>query len=196
MELIPQLLPEKCYGADSRFTPGGAVVHFVSGRDAWKIFPELKKGTYDVFDVSLIRRVLAYYGDSYHIFIDRAGLAYQFAPLDRPAWHAGASRLAGRRSCNFWCYGIAFASTGQPVDGAPAYTDRQILVGQRIVAELMSRDGFGVATIGGHDQVRAAAIAAGAKAKAKPDPGPLFPWQGFLAPLRQVVSQQEALCES
>lgn len=190
MEAIQRILPANCFGKIGGLKAEGLVVHHLSGIDAWKIFSDLKRGEYDPFDPDLCWRILAHYGYSAHYFVDRDGNLYQWVPLDSPAWHAGASILNGRRSCNFWTIGLEIASTGKPYGGEPAYTDASLLTAQMVVAWCMADYKFGLQFVGRHDWIRKAAIDAGiAKPEdVKHDPGPLFPWEQFLAPLSHVVA--------
>src|SRR5690349_17288316 len=113
LQLIERLLPRECYVAKGAqgpaiLRPQGLIYHFMSGIDAWNIFPDLKKGTYDIFDPELNARILQYYGTSAHVFIARDGTAYLWVPLNYVAFHAGESILNGRRSCNNFTIGIEF----------------------------------------------------------------------------------------
>lgn len=49
---------------------------------------------------------------SAHLVIDQAGVVTQLVPFDRVAWHAGASRWAGRSGCNSFSIGIELANPG------------------------------------------------------------------------------------
>lgn len=100
---------------------------------------------------------------SAHFLIERDGLVTQFVDCDRRAWHAGASRFAGREGCNDFSIGIELEGTDEQ-----AYTDAQyaalvelaLLLRQRYPALLAER-------ICGHCD-----IAPGRKT----DPGPSFDW--------------------
>ncbi len=100
---------------------------------------------------------------SAHLLVDRAGRAVQYVPLDRRAWHAGASTFAGRERCNDFSIGIELEGLpGQPFT-TPQYATLAALI------EVI-RDAFpaiGAERIVGHSD-----IAPGRKE----DPGPRFDW--------------------
>jgi AmpD protein len=100
---------------------------------------------------------------SAHLLVDRAGRAVQYVPLDRRAWHAGASCFAGRERCNDFSIGIELEGLpGQPFTG-DQYATLAALV------EVL-RDAFPGITaerVVGHSD-----IAPGRKE----DPGPRFDW--------------------
>ena len=100
---------------------------------------------------------------SAHLLVDRAGRAVQYVPLDRRAWHAGASCFAGRERCNDFSIGIELEGLpGLPFTGAQ-YATLAALV------EVL-RDAFPGITaerVVGHSD-----IAPGRKE----DPGPRFDW--------------------
>lgn len=51
-------------------------------------------------------------GSSAHIVIDRDGAAWQIAPFNRTAWHAGPSRYGTLEGINHYSVGIEFANVG------------------------------------------------------------------------------------
>lgn len=59
---------------------------------------------------------------SYHVLVDRDGTVYRFVETSKRAWHAGASEYEGRKDCNNFSLGLAFANKN---DGVEPYTDAQ-----------------------------------------------------------------------
>ena len=111
---------------------------------------------------------------SAHILIARTGSVLQFVPLDRRAWHAGASSHRGRTDCNRFAIGIELEGT----DEHP-YTDRQYGALARVLGALRSRyPRIDPSAIVGHNEV-----APGRKT----DPGPRFDWSRAL---RGVLRQK------
>lgn len=51
-------------------------------------------------------------GSSAHMVIDRDGMAWQIAPFDRSAWHAGPSRYGELQGLNSHSVGIEFVNAG------------------------------------------------------------------------------------
>jgi len=51
-------------------------------------------------------------GSSAHVVIDRDGTAWQIAPFNRVAWHAGPSRYGSLKSLNHHAIGIEFVNPG------------------------------------------------------------------------------------
>ena len=100
---------------------------------------------------------------SAHFLIRRDGELLQFVPVDRRAWHAGASCWRGRERCNDFSIGIELEGT----DITP-YTDRQYDVLAQLVAQLRSaHPGIAEDALTGHSD-----IAPGRKT----DPGAAFDW--------------------
>lgn len=100
---------------------------------------------------------------SAHFFIRRDGHITQFVATDARAWHAGASRHAGRERCNDFSIGIELEGT----DTLP-YTDEQYLALRRLTPVLRAR--YPLAAVRGHEH-----IAPGRKT----DPGAAFNWTRF-----------------
>lgn len=100
---------------------------------------------------------------SAHLLIRRDGELTQYVPFHRRAWHAGASRFAGRSRCNDFSIGIEL----EGADQVP-YEDRQY---QRLAMVILAlRTAYPTLARGwlaGH-----ADIAPGRKT----DPGPAFDW--------------------
>jgi AmpD protein len=105
---------------------------------------------------------------SAHLFVRRDGAVVQFVPVGARAWHAGASRLAGRSGCNDFSVGIELEGTDRI-----AYTQRQYARLATLVRLLMrAHPGITLPRVVGHSDV-----APGRKT----DPGPAFDWRGFRA---------------
>ena len=100
---------------------------------------------------------------SAHLLIDREGQVTQFVPLNRRAWHAGASCFQGRERCNDFAVGIELEGE----DEIP-YTDAQYARLAEVIAALCEAyPALTAERIVGH-----ADIAPGRKT----DPGPAFDW--------------------
>jgi AmpD protein len=104
---------------------------------------------------------------SAHILIRRDGEVVQFVPVERRAWHAGASAWRGRSRCNDFSVGIEL----EGADDAP-FEDAQY----RELAELIARLAASVPlqAIAAHSE-----IAPGRKT----DPGTRFDWTRLLTAL-------------
>jgi AmpD protein len=104
---------------------------------------------------------------SSHFLVRRDGALLQFVPLERRAWHAGASSWRGRSRCNDFSVGVELEGT----DESP-FADAQyqvlILLIRKLKQILPLRD------IAAHSDV-----APGRKT----DPGACFHWARLLAPL-------------
>lgn len=100
---------------------------------------------------------------SAHLLITRTGELIQFVPLDRRAWHAGASRFAGRECCNDFAVGIELEG-----DDRTPYSEAQY---RRLVPLLVALMAYYPAIlpsrVTGHQH-----IAPGRKT----DPGTAFDW--------------------
>jgi AmpD protein len=100
---------------------------------------------------------------SAHFLIRRTGELVQFVACDRRAWHAGASRWAGRERCNDFSIGVEL----EGADSVP-YTAAQYARLARLTRILRTR--YPISDIAGHCD-----IAPGRKT----DPGPSFDWQRY-----------------
>jgi len=104
---------------------------------------------------------------SSHFLIRRDGELLQFVPIERRAWHAGASSWRGRERCNDFSIGVELEGSD-----AGEFTDAQYLrltaLVQALKAALPLRD------IAAHSDV-----APGRKT----DPGPGFDWPRLLGEL-------------
>lgn len=180
--MIDRPLPEFCYSRRPLREIGGVVIHYFS---AINVAPDRWDDPDTCFDLFLdlntpgperglvMRRSNAprYYASA-HYLIDRDGQDYQLVPLDRQAYHAGRSEWADRDNLNAWTVGIEFIATHDS-----GFTLEQYRTGQRICAQLMSAHGFPLDNITGHEHVAPGR---------KKDPGPLFEWDRFKEPLRNV----------
>ena len=104
---------------------------------------------------------------SAHFLIRRGGEVVQFVPVERRAWHAGASAWRGRSRCNDFSVGIEL----EGADDSP-FEDAQY----RELAELIGRLAVSVPlrAIAAHSE-----IAPGRKT----DPGTRFDWTRLLTAL-------------
>jgi N-acetyl-anhydromuramoyl-L-alanine amidase len=104
---------------------------------------------------------------SSHFVVRRDGALLQFVPLQRRAWHAGASSWRGRSRCNDFSVGIELEGTDDS-DFAPAQYAALAPLIARLASRLPLRD------IAAHSDV-----APGRKT----DPGKRFDWQRLLGAL-------------
>lgn len=98
---------------------------------------------------------------SAHFFIRRSGQLCQFVSCNARAWHAGASRFAGRDNCNNHSVGIEL----EGLEGG-AFESEQYSCLVRLCQALAAH--YPIAAVAGHEH-----IAPGRKH----DPGPGFDWQ-------------------
>jgi AmpD protein len=104
---------------------------------------------------------------SAHFLVRRDGSVLQFVPVERRAWHAGASAWRGRERCNDFSIGIELeGSEEQPFEDAQ-YGAVAALI-KSLQKKLPLRD------VAAHSEV-----APGRKT----DPGALFDWPRLLAAL-------------
>ncbi|MEH6490697.1 1,6-anhydro-N-acetylmuramyl-L-alanine amidase AmpD [Halopseudomonas sp.] len=107
---------------------------------------------------------------SAHFLIERDGHITQFVSCDERAWHAGASRYAGRENCNDFSIGIELEGS----DTTP-YTDAQYLALRDLTQALqLAYPAITRHRITGHEF-----IAPGRKT----DPGVAFEWRRYLSSL-------------
>jgi N-acetyl-anhydromuramoyl-L-alanine amidase len=107
---------------------------------------------------------------SSHFLVRRGGELVQFVPVERRAWHAGASSWRGRSRCNDFSVGIELEGTD-----VAAFEDAQYRALAELIADLRAR--LPLRAIAGHSE-----IAPGRKT----DPGPGFDWRRLLL---NIVSQ-------
>lgn len=104
---------------------------------------------------------------SSHYLVRRDGEVVQFVPVERRAWHAGASSWRGRGRCNDFSVGIELEGTDEDAFTDPQYFALAALL-RRLRSILPLRD------IAAHSDV-----APGRKT----DPGPRFDWARLLKSL-------------
>jgi N-acetyl-anhydromuramoyl-L-alanine amidase len=102
---------------------------------------------------------------SAHFLVRRGGEVVQFVPLERRAWHAGASRWRGRSRCNDFSVGVELEGTDEG-----AFEDAQYRSLARLTGRL--RRTLPLRHVAAHSDV-----APGRKT----DPGTGFDWRRFLA---------------
>jgi N-acetyl-anhydromuramoyl-L-alanine amidase len=108
---------------------------------------------------------------SSHFLIRRDGELVQFVPVERRAWHAGASCWRGRGRCNDFSVGIELEGT----DDSP-FADPQYATLARLLMDLRTK--LPLRDIVGHSD-----IAPGRKT----DPGPRFDWPRLFAALARPL---------
>lgn len=109
---------------------------------------------------------------SAHVLVRRSGQIVQYVPLQRRAWHAGASEYRGRQGCNDFSVGIELEGT----DDIPYEPDQYTTLAALIRAAVATYPSLSADRVVGHSD-----IAPGRKT----DPGPAFEWsrlRGLLAP--------------
>jgi AmpD protein len=104
---------------------------------------------------------------SAHFLVRRDGGLIQFVPLERRAWHAGASRWRGRERCNDFSVGIELEGTDDSEFAAAQY-ECLLKLFKKLQNLLPLRE------VAGHSDV-----APGRKS----DPGAGFDWARFFAGL-------------
>ena len=104
---------------------------------------------------------------SSHFLIRRGGEVVQFVPVERRAWHAGASSWRGRGRCNDFSVGIELEGTEEDVFTAAQYRGLT-----RLIRDLQKK--HPIRDIAAHSEV-----APGRKS----DPGVRFDWARLLAGL-------------
>jgi len=104
---------------------------------------------------------------SSHFLIRRDGEVVQFVPVERRAWHAGASAWRGRSRCNDFALGIELEGTEDD-----AFTDAQYRALTSLLRKLRTR--LPLRDVAAHSDV-----APGRKT----DPGARFDWARLLAGL-------------
>jgi N-acetyl-anhydromuramoyl-L-alanine amidase len=104
---------------------------------------------------------------SSHFLVRREGEIVQFVPVERRAWHAGASSWRGRGRCNDFSIGIELEGTEED-----AFTEAQYRALAALLKDLRKK--FPLRGVAAHSDV-----APGRKT----DPGPHFDWTRLLADL-------------
>ena len=110
---------------------------------------------------------------SSHFLIRRDGALIQFVPVEKRAWHAGASRWRGRERCNDFSVGVELEGTDDSAFARAQYSR----LGQ-LIREL--RQALPVRDIAAHSD-----IAPGRKS----DPGSAFRWHRLLRSLAEADSR-------
>jgi len=168
-----KILPDYCISGRPLEELDGAVIHYFSAKnvDVENQF-DLETCRNLFLDLNRAKAERQYYmhGDKWpdnrmyasaHLLIDRSGETWRLVEYDKQAYHAGASILNGRRSCNRWCLGIELIGT---IDSG--FTEEQY---QELAVVLESFD-IPRENVAGHDEVRHNAIDQGSKKRAKYDP--------------------------
>lgn len=75
---------------------------------------------------------------SYHVLIGRDGVAYQFVPYDRRAWHAGKSNWNGKKDVNSISIGLSFSNRN---NGVEPITEAQKTTMKAVIADIRARHG-------------------------------------------------------
>ena len=109
---------------------------------------------------------------SAHFLVRRDGALVRFVPVERRAWHAGASTWRGRSRCNDFSVGIEL----EGADDAP-FEDSQYAALALLLTDLRKK--LPLRAIAGHDE-----IAPGRKT----DPGPRFDWNRLLVELARPLA--------
>ena len=104
---------------------------------------------------------------SSHFLIRRDGEVVEFVPVERRAWHAGASSWRGRNACNDFSVGIELEGTDDSPFEEVQYRELAVLIA-RLATTLPLK------AIAAHSE-----IAPGRKT----DPGARFDWQRLLLDL-------------
>jgi len=172
-----KILPDFCTSGRKLEALDGVIIHYFSGRNVdlenqfdltvcRNLFLDLNRSkserqTYMLEDKWPTARMFA----SAHVLIGREGEVWKLVELDRQAYHAGASVLNGRASCNRWTLGVELVGT---VDSGFSQAQYEALAG--LLASLQAEHGFTRENVSGHDTVRWAAIQAGSDKRAKYDP--------------------------
>ena len=172
-----RILPDWCISGRELVSIDGVVVHYFS---ALHVEPE-RKFNLDVcrdlfLDLNRPRQERALYMmssrwpddrmyASAHVLIGRDGETWKLVEYDKEAYHAGASILNGRRSCNTWTLGVELVGS---IDSG--FSRAQYFALVELLLALETEYGILRENVAGHDAVRHAAIQAGSKRKPKYDP--------------------------
>lgn len=104
---------------------------------------------------------------SAHFLVRRGGALLQFVPVQRRAWHAGASRWRGAERCNDYSVGVELEGTDQA-----SFSDAQYRCLAQLARALRARL-----------PLRACAAHSDVAPGRKTDPGARFDWARWLAAL-------------
>lgn len=172
-----KVLPDYCFPGRELSSVDGVILHYFSCKnvDPGRMFdleacrnlfldlnaPKAKREHYMTDDRWPDDRMYA----SAHVLIGRDGEAWRLVPLEKEAYHAGASILNGRSRCNQWTLGVELV--GHQSSG---FTDRQYRRLAELLDDLQLEHGFPSDNVAGHDRVRWAAIQDGSRKRPKYDP--------------------------
>ncbi len=124
----------------------------------------------------------AYFADiaelkvSSHLLIRRDGEIIQYVPLDKRAWHAGASSYCGEACCNDFSIGIELEGTDDIAFESIQYES----LAKLIIQLRQHYPGIAKDAITGHSD-----IAPGRKT----DPGPAFHWHQLDKMINQLMTK-------
>jgi len=104
---------------------------------------------------------------SAHFLVRRDGALLQFVPVQRRAWHAGASSWRGRARCNDYSIGVELEGTDRD-----AFADAQYRALTALTRALAAR--LPLREVAAHSEVAP---------QRKSDPGPGFDWARFFGGL-------------
>lgn len=107
---------------------------------------------------------------SAHFLLRRSGALIQFVPVQRRAWHAGASAWRGRARCNDYSVGVELEGTDDSAFDEEQY-GRLAALARALRTRLPIRD------VAAHSDVAP---------QRKTDPGARFDWARFLAELARA----------
>ncbi len=171
------ILPDWCISGRKLEALDGVVVHYFSGRnvDPDKQF-DLEVCRNLFLDLNRAKDEREFYMRekkwpdkrmyaSAHLLIGREGEVWKLVDYARQAYHAGASILNGRASCNRWTLGIELVGSIES-----GFSKAQYLALVSILVMLEDEYSIERDNVAGHDTVRHAAIQAGSKKRAKYDP--------------------------
>ncbi len=168
-----KILPDYCISGRPLEGLEGVVVHYFSAKN---VDPEHQyeleacRNLFLDLNRSKIERKFYMHGDKWphnrmyasaHLLIDRGGETWRLVEYAHQAYHAGASILNGRKSCNRWTLGIELIGT---IDSK--FTSEQY----RELATVIHSLEVERANIAGHDEVRNTAIEQGSTKRPKYDP--------------------------
>lgn len=100
---------------------------------------------------------------SSHFLIRRDGALIQYVPVEKRAWHAGASSWKGRERCNDFSIGVELEGSDDVPFAEPQYETLA-----RLAKSLFER--YGTLDVAGHSDISPGR---------KTDPGPWFDWERF-----------------
>ena len=99
MNIIPDILPSRCYDAKSTLKASAIVLHATAS------------STYDSARSAYLER-----GLSVHFTVDKQGRIYQNVPEEHPAYHAGASQWKDEEWANRFAFGIEMVNRNVAMD--------------------------------------------------------------------------------